>query len=261
MDSSARFTSVATAYPEVMAVIVLVLGLVIAFAARSLTERGMVTINRLLARFTMERDGLLSDRVIAILVSLVFWLLLGLALALALRTLGTGRLFTWLDLPLSYLPRILVGLFIIGAGHILGVLARQLLARLRGARDRSNLLPRLTQAAILVIALMTGLQHMGLDVSFIGQLLILLVGAGIGGLALAFALGARRYVANLIAHSTAARYNPGDYIRIGDMEGTIIEIHRTGVDLVTNEGVVTVPAALFAEQPVLRRTPVSDQKT
>jgi small-conductance mechanosensitive channel len=106
---------------------------------------------------------------------------------------------------------------------------------------------------------MTGLQHMGLDVSFIGQLLILVLGAGIGGLALAFALGARRHVANLVAHAMVARYRPGDRIRIGDIEGVVIEVHRVGVDLVTDEGVVTVPAALFADRPVLRRTPTTGQ--
>jgi hypothetical protein len=39
-----------------------------------------------------------------------------------MQLLGLGRVFSWLDLPLAFLPRILVGVLIIAAGHVLGVL-------------------------------------------------------------------------------------------------------------------------------------------
>lgn len=254
MNTPEVLSSIALSYPELSAVVILLAGLILARVAGRLSERGLVLLNRVLARFAGDRADLLSEAGVRLLARAVFWLVLLVATLLALRTLGMGQVFIWLDAPLVYLPRVLVGLAIIGAAHFLGLLARSLLMRLPGAAGESPLLPRLAQAGILVIGLMTGLQHMGLDVTFIGQLLILLLGLGIGGLALAFAIGARRYVANLVAHSMVDRYSPGDEIRIGDIEGTIIEIHRTGVDLVTAEGVVTVPAALFTEQPVLRRT-------
>lgn len=243
----------ATVYPEVTAGIVLVLGLILAKVVEGLAQRGVLLLNRLLARFAGDRADFISERGGQWLARGLFWLVIIVAILLALRTLGMGRVFVWLDVPLSYLPRILVGLAIIGAAHLLGVMARLLLTRLRGDTADAALLPRSAQAVVLVIGLMTGLQHMGLDVSFIGQLLILLVAAGLGGLALAFAIGARRYVANLVAHAIVSRYSPGDVIRIGDIEGVVIEIHRTGVDLSTEEGVVTLPSAMFAELPVLRR--------
>lgn len=113
------------------------------------------------------------------------------------------------------------------------------------------------QASILVLAILTAVQHVGLDVSFVQQLLVLLLALTLGGLSLAFALGARRHVSNLVARSATARFTPGDVIRIDDHEGPIIEIHRSGVDLSTAEGVVTIPAARFEEVPVLRREPGS----
>ena len=48
------------------------------------------------------------------------------------------------------------------------------------------------------------------------------------------------------------RLTPGERIRIDDEEGTVIEIHTTGVDIATAEGVVTIPAARFAELKLLR---------
>ena len=133
-------------------------------------------------------------------------------------------------------------------------MVRNLLLRLQGPEaSQQQLAPRIVQAAIFLVGAMTGLQHMGLDVSFIAELLILVVGVCLAGLSLAFALGARQYVANLVAGSAVARFAPGDHIVIDGTEGTILEIHRTGADLATAEGVVTVPASMFAELPVLRR--------
>lgn len=253
VNSSEALASMATVYPEVTAGVVLILGLILARVAAVLTQRAVLLLNRLLARFAGDRADLISEGAGNVLARVLFWLISLVALLLALRTLGMGRVFVWLDLPLAYLPRIVIGLIIIGAAHLLGIMVRLLLTRLRTETADSPLLPRAAQAVVLIIGLMTGLQHMGLDVSFVGQLLILLVATGLGGLALAFAIGARRYVANLVAHAIVARYTPGDVIRIGDIEGVIIEIHRTGVDISTEEGVVTLPSALFAEQPVLRR--------
>ncbi|MEX1057525.1 MAG: hypothetical protein WED11_07325, partial [Natronospirillum sp.] len=117
MDSTASLSSVAIAYPELMAAAVLLVGILIAVVARSLTERGLLMLTRLLARFTMERDLLFGERPIRVLKALVFWLIVAVSVAVALRTLGMGQVFTWLDTPLAYLPRILVGLLIIGAGY------------------------------------------------------------------------------------------------------------------------------------------------
>jgi len=253
VNSSEVLASMATVYPEVTAGVIVVLGLILARVAEGLARRGVLLLNRLLARFAGDRADLISERVGRWLADGLFWLVILVAVLLALRSLGMGRVFVWLDVPLAHLPRIVIGLVIIGAAHLLGVLARLLLIRLRRDAADGVLLPRAAQAGVLIIGLMTGLQHMGLDVSFIGQLLMLLLAAGLGGLALAFAIGARRYVANLVAHAIVARYSPGDVIRIDDIEGVVIEIHRTGVDVSTEEGVVTVPAAIFAERPVLRR--------
>lgn len=253
VNSSEAMASMVTVYPEVTAALILVMGLLLARVAESLARRSVLLLNRLLARFAGDRADLISERAGRWLARGLFWLVIVVALLLSLRALGTGRVFIWLDVPLAHLPRIMIGLLIIGAAHLLGIFARLLLTRLRGDAAEGAVLPRGAQALVLIIGLMTGLQHMGLDVSFIGQLLMLLLAAAVGGLALAFAIGARRYVANLVAQAIVARYSPGDVIRIDDIEGVVIEIHRTGVDVSTEEGVVTIPAAMFGEQPVLRR--------
>ncbi|MDZ7685932.1 MAG: hypothetical protein U5O39_13750 [Gammaproteobacteria bacterium] len=46
------------------------------------------------------------------------------------------------------------------------------------------------------------------------------------------------------------RYRVGDAVRIGEIEGTIVEFTGTGVAVQTDEGIVNVPASRFAESIV-----------
>jgi hypothetical protein len=113
--------------------------------------------------------------------------------------------------------------------------------------------------AVVTVAVITGLQQLGIDISFVTQLSLILLAALLGGLSLAFALGARQYVANLMAQPELARYATGERLRIGDDEGVIVEIYRTGLTLATEEGLVSIPAARLADGRVVRigREPVS----
>jgi hypothetical protein len=66
---------------------------------------------------------------------------------------------------------------------------------------------------------------------------------------LAFGLGARTHVSNIIAaNQLRQRYQDGDIIRIGDIEGRILAITVSRVTIETESGNVDVPAKLFDEQ-------------
>ena len=132
---------------------------------------------------------------------------------------------------------------------------RNLIAGLSDSLTPSSLPARLGHGIIVLIAVVMGLQQMGIDITFITQLVLALVVIVLGGLTLAFALGAREYVANLVARSEIQRYAVGDHIRVGMDEGTIVEIHKTGIDLATSVGIAAIPAARFARGRVLRVAP------
>ncbi|NNF16405.1 MAG: mechanosensitive ion channel, partial [Gammaproteobacteria bacterium] len=102
------------------------------------------------------------------------------------------------------------------------------------------------------VAIVMALQHVGIDITFVTRLLLILVAVVGGGLMLAFAIGARCHVANLLAHRELSRIAVGEYIRIDEVQGKVVEIHNTAVDIATAEGIATIPAARFAEVNVLR---------
>ncbi len=163
-----------------------------------------------------------------------------------------GQLSQWLDGVLNYLPRVLVGLTIIGLGHMTGVLARYLVSRMSDDVEPTSTGPRIIHAAIVVIAVVMGLQHMKIDITFLTQLVLVALAVSGAGLALAFALGARQYVSNLVAQSEISRYAIGDRIRVDDVEGEIIEMTRSGVIVNSTEGLVSIPGARFLATNVVR---------
>jgi len=88
-----------------------------------------------------------------------------------------------------------------------------------------------------------------------------ILGALLGGGALAFSLGARQMVSNLLAaQQLRQHYQVGDHIRIGELDGTVLEITARSVILETEEGRAQVPACQFDEQPcvVLSRNATDD---
>ena len=81
----------------------------------------------------------------------------------------------------------------------------------------------------------------------------------VGGIALAVSLGARAYVANLIgAHHLRQAFTLGQRVKIGELEGTILELTAVSIVLDTVQGRVNVPAKIYNEAPIILLAERSD---
>jgi hypothetical protein len=79
-----------------------------------------------------------------------------------------------------------------------------------------------------------------------------IVGGVVIGLSGAYALGARQFVGNLIgARSARHALGAGLRVRIGDVEGIVLEITATHIALDTAAGKLLVPARVIDEQQIL----------
>jgi small-conductance mechanosensitive channel len=84
-------------------------------------------------------------------------------------------------------------------------------------------------------------------VTLIVTMLAIAAGALLGGFAIAFGLGARAYVGNLICASELRRdIEPGQIIRFGEIEGEVVDITATTLVLATADGRRRIPAGTFA---------------
>ena len=230
----------------------LIVGIVAARVATAAVGSVLGVLDRRAARLATSDRTLLSPRLISATRSIVFWSILALTVTYALRTLGVGSIATMLTSIIDFIPQLLVGALIVVAGHVVGLIASRVVAELSDDITTESLGPRLLHGAIVVVSVVMGLQHIHVDISFITQLMLIAVAIVGSGLMLAFALGARQHVANLLARRELGRLLVGDRIRVDGVEGDVVEVHPTGVDVATDEGVVSIPGARLTEVAVLR---------
>lgn len=159
----------------------------------------------------------------------------------------------WLNSLIAYLPQMLFGGLIILSGYLIGIAAKRLLARVMGV-DADHIVPRFTQVLIVFGALLAGLAQTSIDVTFINNVVIILVALFFGGLSLAFALGSRHLVECLLARRALDRYCIGDRIRVNELDGRILEVLSTAVLLETEQGILSIPTLRFVDSEVLRLT-------
>lgn len=238
-------------HPEILAVLIALLGFVLASMLASLAERGMLRLEGFLRRRAGARiDEVDLDGLRLVVRNVTYYGILLLFLLQALHTLSISVVTHWLSKLLEYVPQLILGGLIILSGYLLGALARSLLASLMGL-NADHLLPRFAQLLVITAAVLTGLSQISIDISFISNVLIILLAFFFGGLSLAFALGSRQLVENLLARRAVDRYRIGDHVRVNDSQGTVIEILNTAVVLQTHEGILTVPTSRFVDSEVL----------
>lgn len=243
---------------------ILLAGWLIARIVRATARRMLGGVNRILDR-TFRRGALsgarLSTTAISILSELLVWTVLLLSAAVAARLARLPAVSGWLDQIAAWMPGFLVGVVIIIVGYFISlVVGEQVATSARAAKaSQSALMGKLVQSGILIAAVIIGLDQIGVDVTFLVALFAVSVGAIFVGFSIAFGLGAREYVSNLIGARTARQYiKPGTMLRIGDVTGEVLEITATQIALDTAEGLTLVPARMTDESAIVI---VSDDKS
>jgi Mechanosensitive ion channel, conserved TM helix len=255
---------IATYVPVVLkAMVVMLLGWLAALLVRTLVRRALQSMDWVFVRFMSRSSGrseALTRATSHAVASVSFWIVLLVFAASALRILG-GTLFQrWTENLLAYLPSAIGGVIIIVLGFTGGTLARSVLeqASLGLGVGQSSFLGRLAQAVLVLAGIVIGIDQLGVNVNFLIQLTTVTAAAVFGGIALVFALGTRQHLANLIgAHYARKHYAPGDSVRIGAIEGRIVDISDGCVFVETAQGEVSVPGEQFSQQPFvkLRKAP------
>lgn len=239
--------------PSLLAGIALLLaGWLLAKLLRTATARTVAGLGRWLPRLlprAVSRSRLqgLSPRLLG---GLVFWVVMLAFLAAATDVLGLTLFALWLEQAAAYLPILIAAGLILVIGLILSQLAREATIATLGGLEYRMLLGYSVQTAIIVTVVVVGLDLIGLDITLLVVVAAILVGALSGALALAFGLGARTQVSNLLAaRELREHFQPGDTIRIGEMEGRVAEITARAIVIETAQGHVYLPAKLLGEQP------------
>lgn len=180
----------------------------------------------------------------------VFWTVFLFFIAGATETFGLPVLSTWLTGAAFFLPRIAAALLILLTGVLLANFARDAVqaASATAGIAYGEALAQVVRGSLLAVAVLIAVNELGINITIITVTLAVVLGATFGGVALAFGLGARIAVSNIIgSHYVRQIVRVGQTIRIGIVEGEVEAITPTAIVLKNADGRVIVPAREFSE--------------
>jgi len=230
----------------VAAVLVLLVGWASALLLRLLVRKLVLRVEQLLpSSDKAEVDGVVGrNRAAHIISRAVFWIVLLVFVMAATELLGLQVVTQWLSGVTSFLPRLLLAFVVAALGVVVGRAAGRAVRRAAGTAglDYAGRLGRLVQAVIVLASVLVAAEQLGLQVQFVTTALMIALAALMGGAALAFGLGGRPVVANILAsHYVRKLYEVGQVIRIDGVQGRILRITPTAVILEAEDGETAVP--------------------
>jgi small-conductance mechanosensitive channel len=243
------------------AVILLLIGWLLARLARrgatSLALSATGTIDHIVNRGRQKRVQL-PPQMPKLIGDVVYWVIILFFVTAAARVARFDTVSGWLDRIVTYIPTLVAGGAIVFLGYVVSAIVRDIVSGAAGSAGfaQSRLLGLAAQSATFMTGLVIGLDQIGIDVTFLVTVIAIMLAAVLAGLSLAFGLGARTFADNLVnARNVQRLYRRGQKVRIGDLEGEIIELTQTAVVMASEQGRTTIPARLFGEQVSVLVTP------
>ena len=237
------------------ALLLLLAGWVVGQVLAWLARRG---INAILARMS-RRDALrhaidssgTARQMPGLIAGFVFWAVFVFFTAAALETLGLPVVTASLSRLAYYLPNVLAALLILFAGIVVAKLAGTAATRAASGTGMSfaSGLGATARVAVIVIAAVVAIEQIGIRADLLIIIVAIVVGAALAAAGLAFGLGARTAVSNIIsAYYVSQTYRGGQSVRVGTIEGRIVQTTPTAVFIAGAEGRVMIPAKQFSEE-------------
>lgn len=228
------------------ALLLLIVGVALARLLGFFAKKLVLRLERLLPSRDQAdvEDALGRHRAPELIARVVFWIVLLVFVMAATEKLGLPVVTAWLSGLTAYLPRLFFGLVVGMLGIVAGRITRRAVTRAAGTAGLAyaQRLGRFAQAAVVIAALLVAIEQLGIDVRFVTTALMIALGSLLGGMALAFGLGCRSVVANILAgHYVRKLYDVGHVIRVDGVEGRIVRMTPTAVILEADEGEVAVP--------------------
>ncbi len=240
------------------ALLVLLIGWLLAWLAQRVTRRVLA---RLGFDCLSERAGVadalaragIETSAARLVGRIIYWLLLLTFLMIAVESLGLTGAATALHALVAYLPHVLGAAIVLVGGALLGQFLGkgvQALAAGSGVEFHAAL-GRAIQYIVLAMAAILTADQLGLNTTLLNDVLGNLLTVAGAGLALAFALGSREAVRNLLAGFYAKDlFEIGQTVEVDGYRGTLEAIGPLKASIAATEGSVTVPNSALMDECV-----------
>jgi len=237
----------------IFAIIIVLVGMLIARLLQGLVNRLINNLDRYISHKKPE-SGITRFRLdgsVRLVGKIVYWIIIVFFLTIATEVMGLPLITTWLSGLVQYLPNLLIAAIMIFLGIIGGKLLRDIIITASGTAGLlyGNVLGKIVQYAVLLITILIALDQVGINIAILTELIDIVLAAVLFGAALAFGLGARTSISNILAcYYLQNRYKVGETVRIDNIEGQIIEFTSTSIIVRSDTGQITIPAKKFSEE-------------
>ena len=185
-----------------VAILVMLLGILLAKAARFAIQRGLRAINfHILTKRSgmdgfLKKGGTLIDTV-DLFGLLAYWLVILIALVVAFNGLGLTHVTELLGRVMWFVPKVIVALLILAFGaYFARFVANAVYTYCENADIRDgDSLGRLARYAIMAFVIMIALDQMEVGGTIIRDAFLIVLGGAVLAIALAFGLGGREWAA------------------------------------------------------------------
>ncbi len=228
-----------------------IFGRLLAWGARRTVKALFVRLGRQASlQSAIESSGAMAQAP-GVIGGFAFWVVFIMFLAAALETLGLPVVTGSLSRVAYYLPNVLAALVVIFAGIIGAKVAGNAAARTATGTGMAAgpAIGATVRGTVMLVATVVAVEQVGIQADILIVVVAVVIGSILAGAGLAFGLGARTAVSNIIAaHYVAQAYQVGQTVRVGGVQGRILQTTPTAVFIAGPEGRVMIPAKQFSEE-------------
>lgn len=183
-----------------VALVVLLVGFLVAKAVRFALEKGLRAINFHIVTQRSGLDGFLKKGgteidTISVFGVLAYWMVILAALVVAFNGMGLSHVTDLLTRVMLFVPKVAVGLLILAFGaYFARFVSHAVISYCRGIGMRdAEALGSLARYAIMVFVIMIAIDQLDIGGAIVREAFLILLGGIVLALALAFGLGGRRW--------------------------------------------------------------------
>ena len=245
------------------AVVIVVLGLVVAAAARWLVHRigNRLRLDRASAHLgvdrLLQRTGY-TGGVVPLLGHVARWVVLLIFAHAALDALRLRAVSDALAAVIGFLPDLGAALLVVLVGGVVAsVVSRSVTSAAReNAIDYGPAIARLASTVILVVTALVAVAQLRIETSILRISAIILVAGSVFAASLTIALGCREITRNIMAGFYAKKlFRPGDEIELLGHRGVLVAITPIQTVVESNRGTIVLANSIYLRS-VIRRDPV-----
>lgn len=189
-----------------------------------------------------------------ILGKIVYWLFFLTFLISAADTLGLERVSSTIDNFVLYLPKVvgaflvaIIGLFI--AGFVRTAIETALSSMNLGYE---KVIGNVIYGVIVIVVISLSVGQLEIETDLLNEVVVIFLFSGAAAIALSLGLGTRDVAGSVVAGVYVRElYQTGDTIRVGNVEGAVVEVGSTSVLIENTEGKYTsIPNRKMLEEQV-----------